>query len=308
MDADLHQGEHAGEYFALDDAGRRKEGLPRIDKHIYARENGWAINALVAYYKATGDKKTLDEAIEITNWVIANRSLGSAGSINSGGFSHDKNDKAGPYLGDNLAMGRALLSLYEATGDRSWLQKAQSTAEFIAKHFISKDSVGVFTSQTANDSAGFKPIVEIDENVMVARWANMMFRYTGNEKNKKLAETAMSYLSAPEVAKSRSMMVAGILLADKEINSEPPHVVIVGAKNDPLAQQLYAAALGAGKTYLRLEWYDRAERPLPNSDIEYPVLESAAAFTCADGACSLPLYTPESILKKLNRSTSTHKK
>jgi hypothetical protein len=43
-------GEHGGEYFQLSDAGRRQRGLPRIDKHIYSRENGWAINALATLY------------------------------------------------------------------------------------------------------------------------------------------------------------------------------------------------------------------------------------------------------------------
>ena len=33
-------------YFALDDDGRRKKGIPRVDTHVYSRENGWAIQAL----------------------------------------------------------------------------------------------------------------------------------------------------------------------------------------------------------------------------------------------------------------------
>jgi uncharacterized protein len=46
QDADLKPGEHSADYFALDDSARRRRGIPRIDQHIYARENGWAINAL----------------------------------------------------------------------------------------------------------------------------------------------------------------------------------------------------------------------------------------------------------------------
>ena len=45
QDADLVQGEHSGEYFALSDAERRKQGMPRIDEHVYSRENGWAARA-----------------------------------------------------------------------------------------------------------------------------------------------------------------------------------------------------------------------------------------------------------------------
>jgi hypothetical protein len=46
QDADLVPGQHGGDYYALDDAGRRKRGLPAIDKHLYPREQGWMIQAL----------------------------------------------------------------------------------------------------------------------------------------------------------------------------------------------------------------------------------------------------------------------
>ncbi len=46
QDADLVQGEHSADYFALSDPERRQRGIPRVDQHIYARENGWAINSL----------------------------------------------------------------------------------------------------------------------------------------------------------------------------------------------------------------------------------------------------------------------
>src|ERR1051325_5609178 len=55
QNADLVDGERAGEYFALDDAHRRAKGIPRVDQHRYARENGWAIEALVALATASGD-------------------------------------------------------------------------------------------------------------------------------------------------------------------------------------------------------------------------------------------------------------
>jgi uncharacterized protein YyaL (SSP411 family) len=63
QDADLVPGEHGGEYFQLSDAGRRQRGIPRIDTHIYSRENGWAINALATLYAVTGEQEYLNDAI-----------------------------------------------------------------------------------------------------------------------------------------------------------------------------------------------------------------------------------------------------
>ena len=56
QDADLVRGEHSEEYFALNDAGRRKQGMPVVDKHRYARENGWMIHALATAYTVTGER------------------------------------------------------------------------------------------------------------------------------------------------------------------------------------------------------------------------------------------------------------
>jgi uncharacterized protein YyaL (SSP411 family) len=74
QDADLVPGEHSAGYFASSDAERRKQGVPRVDQHQYARENGWAIAGLVAQYAATGDETALAEARQAANWVIAHRS------------------------------------------------------------------------------------------------------------------------------------------------------------------------------------------------------------------------------------------
>src|SRR5436309_968587 len=59
QDADLVDGEHSAGYFALTDQARRVKGIPRVDKHIYARENGWAAEALTQLAMASGDRSAL---------------------------------------------------------------------------------------------------------------------------------------------------------------------------------------------------------------------------------------------------------
>src|SRR5277367_1668795 len=171
QDADLIEGKHSAEYFALDDAARRKLSIPRVDKHIYSRENARAINALVTLYAATGDAKVLDDAEQATHWIVANRALPG------GGFRHGTQDVAGPYLGDNIAMVRAFISLYAATGDRAWLSNAESTMNFIDRNFKGDQPAGFVTSKAPTDRA-YTPHPERDENVAVARAANLLFHYT----------------------------------------------------------------------------------------------------------------------------------
>lgn len=129
QDADLIPGKHGGEYFRLSDTERRQRGVPRIDTHIYARENGWAINALGTLYTVRGKEDFLDHAIRAANWILAYRALPG------GGFRHDEKDPAGPYLGDTLFMGRAFLTLYAVTADRAWLGRAEEAVQFISANF-----------------------------------------------------------------------------------------------------------------------------------------------------------------------------
>jgi uncharacterized protein YyaL (SSP411 family) len=117
-----------------------------------------------------------------------------------------------------------------------------------------------------------------------------------------MAEAAMSYLAAPSVAESRQTMVAGILLADAEMGSDPLHVTVVGSKSAAPAQSLFTTALGFYKPYKRLEWYDVAEGKLPNADVDYPILPRPAAFICTGSACSSPAFTTEDLQRKLARS------
>lgn len=289
QDADLVPGEHSQDYFTLDDTERRKRGIPRIDKHIYSRENGWAINGFAYLYMATGEQKYLDAATKAAEWIVKNR------SIAGGGFRHDEQDNAGPFLGDSLAMGRAFLSLYEATADKKWLERAQGCADFIAKHF--DNQVGDEKSKTAgyltadpSSSKIAKPVPLLDENIMLARFSNLLFHYTGKKEYQQMSQQTMRYLSTPAVARIRKILVAGILLADKQIGSAPFHVTVVGGKDDPRAKVLFATALKSPAVYRRIEWFDKREGNLPNMDVEYPELGKAAAFLCGNGTCSLPAF------------------
>jgi uncharacterized protein YyaL (SSP411 family) len=274
-------GQHSEGYFASDDKARREKGIPRIDTHVYSRENGWAISALSSFYAVTGETEHLDDAIRAANWIIARRALPG------GGFSHDEKDVAGPYLGDTLFMGNAFLILYAVTADRSWLDRATSAANFINEHF--KSDTGFSTSR----SGTFRPTRQLDENVALARFANLLGHYTGAPAFREMAEHAMRHLAAQGVVERRGYQVGGLLLAHRELSAPPLHITVVGSKADSAAWALFLAALKQPATYKRVEWFDESEGPLPNADVEYPRIAKAAAFICTDRNCSAPIFTPD---------------
>jgi uncharacterized protein YyaL (SSP411 family) len=149
--------------------------------HVYSRENGWAINALATLGAVSDDKEAI-----AANWICANRAL------SDGGFRHDEEDVAGPYLGDTLSMGRAFLTLYAFTADRAWLNRAEQAAKFIATNF--KGTSGYVSSAGAG---ALKAKSQLDENVGLVRFANLLFHYTGKSVYRETAEHGMRFLATP---------------------------------------------------------------------------------------------------------------
>ena len=294
QDADLVEGKHSAEYFALNDAQRRKLGIPRVDKNSYARENGWAINALATLYQATSDPEALRDAVRAARWVLANR------SIPGGGFRHGSaaSDRKGPYLSDTIAMTRGFATLYGATGDREWLTRAQYAMRFVSNNFRDPRGAGFLTAKAPKDHS-LSPTSQRDENVMVARTANLLFHYTGNATYEGVAKDAMRYLGAKPVV-SR-LPASSALLADLEIGSEPLHLTIVGHKDDAAAKDLFKAASRYPSTYKRLEWWDTKEGRLPNPDVQYPELKVAAAFICTSHTCSPPIFDPAKLPERADK-------
>jgi hypothetical protein len=297
QDADLVPGEHAADFFLLDDHGRRARGIPRVDMHRYARENGWAIAALCAFSGATGDAAPLAEAVRAADWVVAHRALPG------GGFRHDEADAAGPFLGDSLGMGSAFLALYQATGNAAWLARAEGAADFVRGHFARGDEPGCATSDTT--SASFpRPLPEFDESVALARFANLLGRASARPQDHALAESSLRWALSPGAMNRRGPYVGGLLLAADEARTEPLHVTVVGHRDDPVARALFAAAQRAPTSYKLVEWWDRREGPPPRGESIFPDLDRSAAYLCANGACSSPISDPLALSRRLEKATA----
>lgn len=280
QDADLIKGEKAHDYFALDDADRRARGMPAIDRHRYASTNGQAIEGLAMMFAATGDEQALAMARRAADWALAVR------RNETGGFGHAAADD-GPYLADNLFMARAMLELHRVTGEPTWLRRAAATADFIAATF--RHDAGGFAGG-AEGTGPLRPVPDIDENIATVRFFNLLSHYTGDSRYREAADHGMRYLAASDVV-ARRISDPGILLADRELGTDPVHVTVVSRTDNTEARGLFRRALEVPGWYRRVEWWNRERGALPNPDVTYPDLEQSAAFFCADQRCSRPQFS-----------------
>jgi uncharacterized protein YyaL (SSP411 family) len=206
QDADLSQAVKGQAYFALRRAARLKKGQPRIDKHLYASSNGQAIEALLLLYQASGKAVYYNGALEAAAWTLKNRRYAD------GGFRHNQVDDAGPYLSDTLFMGRALLQLYKISGDQQALALAAKAGSFINQWFRYPQA-GLVSA--VDNGTPAKPIPQMDQNIVAARFALALYRQTHDPVHADLAKHILRYLTTQQIALQR-LTEAGVLLADVE--------------------------------------------------------------------------------------------
>lgn len=296
QDADLVPGQHSEAYFGGTDAERRRQGIPRVDKHLYAREAGLAAEALAIWAGISGDAEAAAMAHKAVNWAMANRRIG-----NSGGFRHDARDVAGPYLADNVAMARAQLALYKLEGRREWLQAAIATTDFINAQFRQRG--GGFRSAKVQGVIA-PPLAVVEENITLVRHANLLSHYAGLPRFRAMAEHGMRYLATPSVSEG-VITESGILLAADELATDPLHLTIVSAKRDAAGEALWRTALRQPGGYQRVEYWDKSQGPLLDAKVSYPALAKSAAFVCTANRCSLPAFTPLRLQQMIHELTAT---
>jgi len=287
QDADAGPALHGDAFYAGSDAERRAGPQPPIDRNCYARENGWAIASLAALYDVTGEAPLLEAAERALDWTLTHR------RAPNGGLGHGRAAEDDTHLGDTLAIAEAALALYRSTAERCYLALATELGEVILRDH--RDPAGGFMVRQPEPGAKgvlATPVKQVEENVAVVRLLNLLARHTARREFRDGAEHGLRYLIA---LAEDDLVLPGALLADRELGREPAHVTIVGAKDDPDARALYAAARTYPTRYLRIEWLDRREGPLPAADVEYPDLPQAAAFACANGACSAPVFTSDEV-------------
>ena len=296
QDADLDDQVLGKDFYKLSASERAKLGRePSIDKSIYARENGWAAKALLDLYATTGKEQYLAAAGDALEWIVKHR------SIPGGGFAHGEKDKAGPYLDDSIAMARAMLAYYMATGEATWLARSAKTVDFIAANFKHPKAGWIASVKPSAEAAAFsEPFVSIEQNIQLARLANLLNRTHGAKRFRKVAEHAMRFLASDTVVQQQRFML-GTVLADEELGIEPAHITVIGKTDDPAALALHKAAMKLPFVYRRIDRWDPSRGEMPNPDVQYPPMDKAAAFACANQICSLPVFAPAELEKTVSR-------
>ncbi|GJM05824.1 MAG: hypothetical protein DHS20C09_18200 [marine bacterium B5-7] len=261
-------------FFSLSNTNRKKIGIPEIDKRIHTRENGWIIEALATHYEYCGNQKSLIMAINAARWI--NRHC----RHQDYGYLTNTMVQKPLYLSDTLSMARAMLQLYRVTLDSQYLRLACDSARFINRNF--KNEICGYNCKLHYKNE-ITPTRQIDENISLTRFANLLSYYSDEPLFSKMAKHGLRYLCIPEIATSR-MEEAGILLIDREMSSTPLTIRIHGKRYDPVLKAFIKIA------HRNPTWYKL---------IKVNSSTSASASIEIDGIRSKAVTSPEKLQRLL---------
>jgi uncharacterized protein YyaL (SSP411 family) len=268
QDADLVPGEHSAAYFALGDVDRRALGVPRVDPHRYASDNGLLIAALADAGAWLRESTLVARAARAADWTIRARGL------SGGGFSHDARDDGGPWLADTLAMGEGFAALHDATGEPKWLARSVAAVRFTERRFQAAD--GYRASARVESIPGLAPLRSGEDNARLALLADRVAERTGDASFRGVAAHALAFAVASDAAP------APVLRAELAVEREGLRVALVGPPDAALVE----AARG-------LPVVDR--RVLRGDPSDYPPAQVPTAYVCAGGTCSQPVTDPAAL-------------
>jgi uncharacterized protein len=206
-------------------------------------------------------------------------------------------------LDDHAQMARAALALFEATGERSFIEQARAWVELLDRHFWDGGSGGYFftaddtadviqRAKNANDHAtpsGNGTMVEV-----LAR----LYYLTGEDRYRERAEAILSAFSGAVV---RTVFPFATLINAADFLQNAIQIVLAGEPGDRGLERLRRAVYDCSVPNRLVIRTDPAA-PLPAGHPaagKGPVSGTAAAYVCRGQTCSLPITEPEALTKAL---------
>ena len=279
---------------------------PGLDDKILADWNGLTIAALVNAGILLGAPDWIARARRA--FATIERLMGQGAGLGDRlGHSWRAGKLVVPGLAsDYAAMGRAALSLYEATGEATYFERALEWQKALDAHYFNPATARYFL--TADDAQGLvvRPQSTFDEaipnpNGLIAQNLVRFAALTGDESWRSKADAMLDGL-LPLSAENLFSHVSPLGALDMRLRLA--EIVVTG--EGETADALIAAALKIPflvRTVMRAPRADILPASHPARD-KIAAASGAAAFVCIGEACSLPVTAPEALVAAVNAAAT----
>jgi uncharacterized protein YyaL (SSP411 family) len=279
---------------------RSQRVRPATDTKVITAWNALAVSALAEAGTALGEPGWVQTAEECMEFVFSTMCV-------HGRLMRSYRDGEVRYLGyaeDYAFTLEACLSLYEATFEPQWLERARWAADATLDLFVDERG-GFFTTGRDAEALITRPKDIMDSPVpssnsvlaLELQRLSLIFQEPSYER---AAEAPLRLMrSAMEQA---PLGFPHLLSALDFYTSEPPEIVIIGPRRDPGTDALLEVArrgLRLNKVLLQSDEGAAATATVPLLQ-HRPALDGrATAYVCRHGTCRQPVDTPEALAAQL---------
>ncbi len=277
----------------LDARGSRVR--PGLDDKVLADWNGLTIAAL------TNAGVILDEP----DWIamarrafdfIASAMTKESGQTSRLGHSWREGKLRFPGLAsDFAAMIRAALALYEASGERTYLERALAWQRALDAHYADADTGGYYLSADDADDLLLRPHSTADDatpnpNSVAAQNLVRLAVLSGDDQWREKADRLFDGILS---AADRNLFGHVALLNALDLRLRGAEIVVTGPETEPFAQ---AALKFPFLDRVVLRAASRADLPAAHpAQAKLGAAPESAAFICVGSVCSLPVSSPDAI-------------
>jgi uncharacterized protein YyaL (SSP411 family) len=282
---------------------RARRPRPGWDDKVLADWNGMMIAALALAGQALDELAWIERAVEAFDFVVSDMAAGNgeAGRLHHAWRAGKAAHRA--LLEDYAMMSRAALGLAEATGDPSYVQRAEDWVALLERHYWDAENGGYFTTADDADDLIHRPrdardnAVPSGNGVMVGVLARL-HHLTGKPAYRQRAQAILDAFSGEL---RRNLFPLATLLNSAELLESALQIVIVGER-DAAGTRALRRAVDQASLPNRILSVVADPATLPSG---HPASGKAAkggkatAFICRGQTCSLPITDAAALARGL---------
>lgn len=282
QDADEH-------YFSLDASERAKLQAPFVDRTLYVNWNGLMAAKYLEAAWTLNDVQTLTQAQRVLNFLWAHCREDEAAGGGMYHYHEAGTPKITGLLTDQVCVALAELGAYDATGDRTHLQRAQHLAGVIEAGYHDTTGGGFYDLRGERDALGnlqFRT-KNIEENGDAAHLFLRLHAATGNDHYRELADSALRAFAVdyPHYGYFGSGYARAFIRSTRP--ALDAHVV--GDRSVDATRNLLWGVLKLSEPNKAVLVVDPQADADQLDELGYPSQPSPAVYLCHSGTCSAPV-------------------
>ena len=286
---------------ALLDA-RNKRPLPHRDEKILAGWNGLMISALAKGFIVFRKEQYLQRARTCADFIW--KSLWKDGSLLR--VFKDGRARFNGCLEDYAYLLEGLVTLYEASFESHWLEKAKMLSEVMIKKFWDEKDGGFFMTSSDHEPLVARLKTPMDDampsaNAVAALSLLRLGRLTGNKLfEEKGRQTVRAFQGEVE---QRPAAFTALLSAMDYMETSPVEIVLSGPKDDKEYQSMLETLYRDYRPNQMAVVYQGEETAkwIPWAEGRGPVSNQPTAYVCKEGTCHPPVHTSHALYNLLGR-------